>query len=488
MMLRARRAALWILCSLALAVFVYRVVIPSARNPYTVGFATLYAESRLLIERPRDLRHIYDDAWFQPRIDGFMGRHVHEIAHGQPPTMSLMLLPLAWLGPDMARVAWTALSTLLWVGGLAILARSLQLPPFCDVPPAVWLTALTTIYRPVAENLRRGQGYVLLFFLLTLVVAAVLRYPPRPRWLGGIPLGLMLVLKSAGLWLWPLLALTRQWRLLGGAMLAVVSVVLAGSLVMGTEAWIAYLQDAAHWIASEPSNHVTAYQTLNSLTGHLMVYEATWNPHPIANLPIVARCLTALIVGGALALSIRVHRIGGERIEDRALTIGMFVALVAPVAPIGEGYHYVLVLPALVVAWWWAVRSRATIVSRLVLLAATGLLCAPQRYYSAPVLRDGWAALLAYPLVYGAFGLWAWLFCALRPSSSTALRRQHGRDVEVVHDEMRLRQQCLQVRVARHGALVRIRLRKRLPEHREERLQNRQVRNGHVLVGILHSR
>jgi hypothetical protein len=73
----------------------------------------------------------------------------------------------------------------------------------------------------------------------------------------------------------------------------------------------------------------------------------------------------------------------------------------------------VLIFPAVVVAWWWAVRVRVRLPSRLALGACTALLSAPQVYYSSRHLRDGWTALLAYPLLFGAFGLWAWLGRAL---------------------------------------------------------------------------
>jgi hypothetical protein len=59
----------WAACSLAIAIFVVRVVVPAAANPYTNGFATCYVESRILFEDPRQLRRIYEDDWFQQQVD-----------------------------------------------------------------------------------------------------------------------------------------------------------------------------------------------------------------------------------------------------------------------------------------------------------------------------------------------------------------------------------------------------------------------------------
>ncbi len=425
------KALVWAACCLALTMFLFGVIVPAARNPYTVGFVALYTESRILVEDPRQIRHIYDDVWFQRRVDEIFGRHVEEITHGQPPTMSLILLPFAWLTPSGARAAWIASSLVLWLAGIALLARGLELPRFYGIPSTLWLASLTTAYPPVAETFRQGQGYVLLFSLLSLVVAILLRSNRRQWWWAGVPLGGMVVLKSAGLWLILTLAASRQSRIVLAAVITAAIGVLASSAFMGWETWRSYLNDAFHWVASEPSNHVTAYQTLNSLTGHLFVYEATWNPHPIAHLPMLAVGLTLVIEGAVLALSVRFHRLTEDQFEERALTLGMFISLLVATAPIGEGYHYMLILPGIVIAWSRAARRRTSVMSRAVLAGFTILICAPQRYYASSHLQNGWAALLAYPRVYGAFGLWGWLLNQLRayrrsarPTEQTVIGRE----------------------------------------------------------------
>jgi hypothetical protein len=414
-----RRALAWAFCAIALGLFLACVVVPAAKNPYTVGFITLYAESRILRERPRELARIYDDPWFQERIDAFFGRHIVEIAHAQPPTMSLMLGPLGWTSPHTARALWIGASTLLWLAGLALLASALRIRSMAGVPAVVGLAALGTIYGPLLANMERGQGYVLLFFLLCLLVWGLLRAEGRRAWRAGIPLGLALVLKSAGLWLCPLLLVARQWRVLLGAAAAALVVALCFTPIVGWQVWPTYVRDAQHFFATEPTNHVAAYQTVSSLAGHLFIREAPWNPSPLAHLPLLARSLTWLVAAGAFLISFRFQRLASDRLEDRALTLGMFIALITPMAPIGEAYHYMLILPAVVIAWWWAVCAPASWRSRILLAVFTLLLCAPQRYYDSPRLRDGGAALLAYPLVYGAFGLWGWLIQALRARRST---------------------------------------------------------------------
>jgi hypothetical protein len=318
--MKRSRLAGWAACSIAIGIFVVHVVLPAARNPYTNGFTTCYVESRILLESPRDLVRVYDDSWFQARIDRVMNQHVEEIAHGQPPTMSLILLPVAWLPLAQARAAWIWLSVLFWVLGLAALADGLALRRVAGIPSVVWLTAIGTTFRPIQENLRRGQGYALMFFLLAVAVRTLLKTNRRDWWLAGAPLGLALVLKSACLWLHPLFAVARQWRLLAGVAVAALIVVVVSSSFMGWRVWPIYLADGFRFVAAEPSNHATAYQTLQSLTGHLFVYDATWNASPIAHLPSLAKGLNVLILGAAFVISLRLERLDGESREERALT------------------------------------------------------------------------------------------------------------------------------------------------------------------------
>ena len=375
----------------------------------------MYAESRILREAPHDLYRVYDDAWFQPQVERSFGAHLREIAHGQPPTMSLILLPLAWLPAKGARIVWVGISVLLWAAGLWVLSVGLGLPPVYGIPPAIWLTAVSTAYRPISDNLRRGQGYALIFFLLSVAIAVLLR-AERRRWpIVGALLALMFLLKSAGLWLFLVLAATRRWRVLAGAAVTGAAVMLACSPFIGWAIWPIYGRDAVAWI-SNPSNYVTAYQTIRGLTGHLLVSDSYWNPSPVADLPTLARVLALGLVAGAFVVTTWIQRLDSDVHAERALTVGMVVSLIATAPPVAENYHYVLVFPAVVIAWWWATRARASWPTLLLLAGCTALLCVPQRFYGSLRIRDGWAALLAYPLVYGAVGLWAFFVHALARS------------------------------------------------------------------------
>jgi hypothetical protein len=395
-----------------LAVYGVLVVVPASRNPNTNGFAAYYTASRVLLETHRDLRRVYDNPWFQRRIDGFGFERVLDIYNIQPPTMSLMFVPVAWMSPARARIVWIVCSVVLWGSGLALLARTLALGRRGGADLWLRLAALTTAYIPLTDNLRQGQCYALLFFLLCAVVHFALHPKAERAWLAGVPLGLMLVLKMAGVWFWPFLLVARRWGVLSAAAVTALAVTIFAAPVIDGEAWRRFFQELPR-LASDPIRYVAAYQTVTSLTGHLFVFDARWNPKPVANLRPLAIGLSLIVTAVALGVSARLQRLATEDRDARTLSWGLLTALCVSLAPIAEGYHYLLVLPALVVALWWATQRGVSRIAWAVLLAAILLLVVPPRIYGSHRLRSGWLALLAYPRLYGAFVLWGWLARAL---------------------------------------------------------------------------
>src|SRR4029079_6534975 len=119
------------------------------------------------------------------------------------------------------------------------------------------------------------------------------------------------------------------------------------------------------------------------------------------------------LIGGVFVISVMRQRIDSGRLDERALSIGMFIAPLVAVSPIADVYHDVMILPAILIAWWWALRGSAARRDWVVLALCTGLVCVPQRFYGSAQLRNGWAALLAYPRVYGSLILWGFLARAL---------------------------------------------------------------------------
>ncbi|HET9220998.1 MAG TPA: glycosyltransferase 87 family protein, partial [Roseiflexaceae bacterium] len=225
------------LALVALTLYLALAALPNARYR-ALTFASYYTATHILVYAGQDLSRVYDDAWFDAQIPraGFTG--IHDVFNVQPPTMSLLALPLIWLPPLSARMVWTLLSLLWLVAGLALLARALGQPVYWGL----WALPIGLAYGSTRETIQTGQAYLLLFFLLCLACWALAR--PEAGWRGeacaGLALGLMLILKTAGAWLWPLLLLAGRWRALAFALMFAAAVALVSLPWIGVAGWLAY--------------------------------------------------------------------------------------------------------------------------------------------------------------------------------------------------------------------------------------------------------
>jgi hypothetical protein len=396
-----------------LALYMGAVEIPSGQRSIGI-FATYYTSAYIVAYMPRELSHAYETEWFNAQFAAAGIHNFRDRFFFQPPTMALIGLPLLALPPQRARLVWSVANLLMLVGGLAILGRSLNLPALSGV----WAAPVCLAYTPIRENFILGQAYLLIFLALCILFWAILAptqsHGRLSQTTGGIALGLALVSKTAFVWLWPLLLLAKRWRLLIGAAITAAVVTLISLPWIGVEAWQTYV-GLLPALAIDPIRYVTAYQTVTSLVGHLLVYDPRWNPAPVADWPAAAHGLTLAIQLATLAASAAWVHLNDARHHIRALSMALAAALMTANAPVGEGYHSLVVLPSLLVAAWYARRARYGRRAWAALLTAGALLSAPLPYRS-PQLTTGWLALLAYPRLYGAYALWLWLGWALASS------------------------------------------------------------------------
>lgn len=383
-----------------LALYLGWVIVPTIRQRFGI-FSVYYTASRTLLNEPQSMPNVYDDEWFAAQIARVGVPNVRDIFNLNPPTMSLIALPLAWLPPLVARWAWLVVSAFCLTAGLRFLAETFGYARRWGL----WAAPFAVLYAPVAEELGLGQVYILLFALLCVFIWGEAR---GQGIVAGGALGLMLILKTAGAWLALLLLITGRWRTALWAAGVAAAVALVSLPWIGIETWGLYFSLLPR-LASDPARYVTAYQTTTSLFGHLFVYDARYSAAPLVHWPLFARGVALTVTGLGLAFSLRWARFKPHPV----LTLALWGALIVTTAPLAEGYHYTLVLPSLVIAWWWTMRVRPRWWAWFWLALATILIGAPFPY-EWPRFSTGAWALLAYPRVYGAFLLWGWLGWALK--------------------------------------------------------------------------
>jgi hypothetical protein len=389
-----------------------RAVVPYS-GELSNGFAAYYA-SAWLVAHGVDARDFYDDDWFRAQLPRAGITSVSDIYNVNPPTTSLLFLPLVPLSPRAADHVWVAVSLGLLVVALLLLWRTiaplLALPPSSRAPAGLALAGLALVYSPVHFNLRQGQVYLLLLLLVVVALRAYVRGSERDERVLGLVLGLLLALKGAGILLWLAPVLDRRWRALAYGAGTAVTVALLAAPLLGLHAWRTYLARLPS-LFDQPWTGVTAYQTLSSFVYHLTRAEPAFAPQPLVDAGWLARPLSSLLGGLVVVACVLAGWVVTRELDParrRLLCFALLGVVAVPLQPVGEEHHYTLVLPSVWVALgtlsWTGLgcRGRAHLWLRLIPAVLGSLLLAAPIPFRSGALRDGWHALGAYPKLYGA--------------------------------------------------------------------------------------
>jgi hypothetical protein len=332
------------------------------------------------------------------------------------PAAVLPLLPFGLLPESVAYPLWTALSVAALLAAVVLLVHSLR----AWAVAVAFVLAVLPLFEPLRSNIEVGQGYA--FVLLAAVVASVASVGAKSGIAAGLALAGVAILKLyyALVLLLPALVVPRP-KVLAAWIAALVAAFAAGVMLVGIDGWATWLQSAVGW-RSRPETSVTAYQTLNSLFGHLFRYDATWNPGPVVEAPFlvdVLWALSAVVLIGISAWAIRRHS-ALESTPDRLLpAIAVMVPIALLLSPVAEDHHYVLALLPLLTVTAVAVRCRKLdLLSAIALTGAVVLLAPPWPFNQERV--EGWSALFFYPRVYGAALLWVAALRSIVHDESTA--------------------------------------------------------------------
>lgn len=373
------------------------------------GFVVAYTVSRLLLEGT-DPALAYDDAWFISQVQRFEPTVID--IQVNPPTMTLVALPLAWLPYREARLIWGLVNLgffLLFVAGVA---RELK----WNRSQLLGGVIAAALFQPVYAQQEQGQLYLFMAVLLFLAWLGYRRQ--KDVWL-GITLAGMLLFKLVGLFLWPLLLVQRRWRALlwgGGVSLGLVLVTLPWLTWASWEAHLRFIPvsgDAA-------ARAVTAYQSLNGLFHHLFRYDAVFNPHPLYSSPGLARGLSFLALISLLVFTLWV----GRKTQASDLVFMAVVVLGLIVSPLTLDYHYTLLLLPLGVTGWEMLARPRTSPWLWVMLLVIYLLLALPIPYTTPLLSYGWLSFLAYPKLYAGCLLWGLCLFLAAQKQNTPLSDQ----------------------------------------------------------------
>ena len=113
----------------------------------------------------------YDDDAMRDRTGALTGNRVRDILSPTPPSLAVLLLPLAWIPGEMRAFVWLLLNVAAVLATAALLAGVVAWP---TQRPWLGLCAASAVLLsdPLAENLSRGQVYLLLMPAIASVLVA----------------------------------------------------------------------------------------------------------------------------------------------------------------------------------------------------------------------------------------------------------------------------------------------------------------------------
>ena len=353
----------------------------------------------------------YDDAYVLQAVAAYTHGQARDILSPTPPTLFAFIIPFQWLPAPVAGLVWLGLDLLAPWLAVWLTLRAVKVPGLALAGAGATLLFMSM---PLWENHARGQ---VLHWQMLLCALALLALARGREALAGASLGLVFLLKLAGWPVWLVLALRRRWRVLVAAGVTTAALGLLTLPWVGFNTWLYYgLTVLPHWLQA-PVAAVPAYQTVGGFWQHLLRFDPKLNPAPLADLPRLAAVLSL-----ASSLALLGLTLWGLRRAPLLVAASAGLVLTVVLAPIAEQYHYLTVVPALIVAGAeWYRQGRRWSLGALLILAA-GLIFWPLAYKD-PRLGAGWLAVLAYPRLWGGLLLWGGLCGQARAAPAPAQQR-----------------------------------------------------------------
>jgi len=380
---------LWVITIILSFYFIYFFVKNASRPSH--GFASYYTASNLLIEG-ENVADFYDDYWFSSKVEKYVPG-VYEIYLVNMPTTAFIFLPIANFDYTTAKLIWNIfnLFSLAIIVGLIIKRVKFE---------GIWLPLVFIMllsFQPLYANISYGQVYI---FILCLLVLTWFVYELRNEKLLGIIIGLVFILKTAGVFLLILLALNKKWKSLLWIFVTVFFLFVTTLPLLGLDSWFTYGNKLINY-SSSPTLSITAYQSVHSFCHHFFVFDEKWNPGPLINLPFLGNSLT--IIFSLLVLIITI--INAYKCNRSDLAFGTFIIAGIILNPASIDYHYMLMFIPIIILLNWLIKNPS--IALWVVFVISFLLIAASLPYISPKITSGLWAVFAYPKLYGALGFWA---------------------------------------------------------------------------------
>ncbi|MCI0449806.1 MAG: DUF2029 domain-containing protein, partial [Chlorobi bacterium] len=356
----------------------------------TNGFASHYTLSRLLLTEGT-IEKAYDTTYFNQKINEYGFNNIKDLPN--TPTSSFSLLPIAWMEPTPAKMAWVGISVIAVFLSIAALFTAFEINYKSSL--GLVLISITFLFYPLYYNSLLGQSYsvMLLFFS-----AAIYGLKKNNLWLASVSIAFILLYRGYGII--PLLALllSKKYKEFFAVVFITLVIILVTLPLIHIDSWILFYTRIFSMFGLNEDASNTAYQTIISFLSHLMVFNEFKNPHSLLNIPQTYIYYTVQISG-----LVAVYFISKGLYKKNIIALfAVSIALNVLFAPIAEDYSNVLYLPLIYLVAKLIYENRKSLKSEQIFFISGVILLATSINFRALQFSDFPIYLLAYPRLYGA--------------------------------------------------------------------------------------
>ncbi|MGE5795410.1 MAG: glycosyltransferase family 87 protein [Ignavibacteria bacterium] len=300
-------------------------------------FPNYYVSSKLLLEG-KDLKNIYDDDWFQQKINEYGISELGKFSPFPPPTAFIMI-PIASLPPLAAKRAYIIIN-LIALFFIVYLLKKICGFNFINTCNVVLLSGAALV-----NNFLFGQFYLIMLLLILLGYISLIKNNETSA---GIFWGIDAAVKYFTLIYLPILFFKKSWKTLISLVSSVIFINLAALIFFGMDAYTFFFKNVllSHFNGelSSQSDYAVQFQSWNSFLRNLFVYDAAENTSPLISSLFLfnfSRVIIYLLFSGAAFLVL--YRLKDDRDFIPAAVI-LLSTLLFVLSPASASYHMLLMI------------------------------------------------------------------------------------------------------------------------------------------------
>jgi len=251
----------------------YYGIIP-AWNRINSDFPNYYVSSKLLLQG-KDLRNIYNDEWFQQKINEYGITEPGKFSPFPPPT-ALIMIPLSSLSPFTAKRVYLIIN-LIVLFFAALLVKKISGFNLINSFNIILLSGAALI-----NNFLFGQFYLILLLLILLGYLNFIRNNESPA---GIFWGIASAVKYFPVIYIPILFFKKKWKALFYFAASVILLNIITFIFFGSQAYLFFFRNVIfshlNGELSSQSGYAVQFQSWNSFLRNLFIYDPAENPYPL---------------------------------------------------------------------------------------------------------------------------------------------------------------------------------------------------------------